>query len=192
MKTKTINLQGKEYAQVKDRLKEFREANPSGLIETKPEFHEDTIIFKARIVKEKNSPDSAEATGHSMGKNTGAKAFEKLETIAVGRALALLGYGSDGEIASGEEMQEFLEQKQEKLNGVIAEAKKKISGTKNLEQLKTIWSGLPIEVKTELSDLKEQMKKKLEKPEKPVKVEKTESLKPQTKEEVDVVAAFEK
>lgn len=181
MKTKTISLQGKEYAQVKDRLQEFRKENPNGLIETKPEFLDETIVFKARIVKDKSKIESAEATGHSMGKNNGSKAFEKLETIAVGRALALLGYGSDGEIASSDEMEEFLAHKKEKIVGAVEEAKKKLTVAKNLEQLKVTWSALPIEVKEELSDLKEELKKKFET--KPVK---TESLKPKKEPKPEV------
>jgi len=36
------------------------------------------------------------------------KDFEKQETIAVGRALAFAGFLSDGEVASYEEMEDFI------------------------------------------------------------------------------------
>ena len=38
-----------------------------------------------------------------------AKDFEKLETISVGRALAMLWYLASWEVASSEEMEEFME-----------------------------------------------------------------------------------
>lgn len=161
MRTKTITLQGKEYAQVKDRLKQFRTDCPNGLIETSPIMQEDgQILFKARILKDKEIPSSAEATGHALGPNKGVKAFEKLETIAVGRALGLLGYASDGEIASSEEMEDFLEyQKDQKIEMILA-CTEKITNTKNLEELKTVWAEIPVEAKEELAKLKEEMKNK--------------------------------
>jgi hypothetical protein len=138
-KIKTISLQGKDYAQVKDRMNEFREANPRGLIETTPTLLPDnTIMFKARILKDKADETSAEATGHAMVANKGLKAFEKLETIAVGRALALLGYGSDGAIASSEEMEEFESFLVEKKLKAIDDMQK----CKTLDELKTFFTSL--------------------------------------------------
>jgi len=138
-KIKTISLQGKDYAQVKDRMNEFREDNVRGLIETIPTFLPDNIImFKARILKDKADETSAEATGHAMGANKGLKAFEKLETIAVGRALALLGYGSDGAIASSEEMEEFESFLVEKKLKAIDDMQK----CKTLDELKTFFTSL--------------------------------------------------
>lgn len=160
-KIKTISLSGKEYAQVKDRIKEFRNDCPRGLIETNPTIQTDgQIMFKAKIVKDKSDEFSAEATGHALGANKGLKAFEKLETIAVGRALALLGYASDGEIASGEEMEEFLEYQQEKKAEMIEYSKEQIENCTSLDQLKSIWQSIPAEAKKELETLKEQIKQK--------------------------------
>ena len=109
---------GADYALVPVRLKAFREANPRAKTETHPTIQDDTIIFKAHIVKDKADENSAEATGHAYGKNTGNKAFEKLETVALGRALAQLGYLNNGQIATSEEMEEFEEYQ---LNQVIEE-----------------------------------------------------------------------
>ena len=103
----TINLKGNDYATVPQRLKQFRQDNPRSIVETKPEFMPDgTVVFSARIVKDKADESSAEATGHSYGKLGESKAFEKLETIATGRALALLGYLNNGQVATTEEMEE--------------------------------------------------------------------------------------
>ena len=159
MKTKTIDLKGKEYAQVKDRLQEFRKANANGLIETKPMLQEDgSIIFSARILADKTDEHSAEATGHAFGKSNADKSFEKLETIAVGRALALLGYASNGEIASTEEMEEFEQFKAKKQEEMILMSKDRIDDCKNLKELQTVWAELPVEAKKALEELKNEKK----------------------------------
>ncbi len=166
-KTATIDLKGKEYAQVKDRIKEFRTENPRGLIETIPDIHPDgQIMFKARILKDKSDENSAEASGHALGQNKGDKSFEKLETIAVGRALALLGYASDGDIASSDEMEEFEEYQEEKKLEFFMEMREKLEDCKTLEELKDMFIALPPEAKIELLTLKDELKDKLSKPKK--------------------------
>lgn len=162
VKIKTIKLQGKDYAQVSERIKAFRNDCPHGSINTEPKIDGDTLIFKAIIVKDKNSHNSADATGHSFGKNSGQKAFEKLETIAVGRALALLGYAGDGEIASGEEMQEFLEYQEQQKKESIQNAIEKLEETKNLDQLKKVWPSIQPNIRDEkeILDLKNKLKEK--------------------------------
>lgn len=163
-KTPTINLSGKNYAQVKDRIKEFRTDNPKGLIETTPTFTEDGIMFKARIVKDKSDPASAEATGHSFAKakaNEKEKQFEKQESIAVGRALALLGYASDGEIASSEEMEEFFEYQEERKAEAIMEVTEQIGNCQSLEELKTLWASLSGEMKVLVKSAQEAKKLQL-------------------------------
>lgn len=161
-KTKTVDLKGKQYAQVKDRLQEFRSANPHALIETIPTIQEDgVVLFKAHIVSDKSDQHSPEATGHAFGNlSKGEKSFEKLETIAVGRALALLGYASDGEIASSEEMEDFLQHKEEKKQQLILDATEKLTNTKTLAALQKVWASLPMEAKTNLTTLKEDLKKR--------------------------------
>ena len=166
MATKTIAFgQVKKYARVADRLMEFRNANPNGLIETVPTITGETIIFKTRIVKDKSDPSSAEATGHAMGENKGTKAFEKLESVSVGRALALLGYASDGEIASSEEMEEFEAYKAQKEEEMLMDAQEKLEACTSLEELKKVWGDLHVDAKMNqgIIDLKEKMKQKLTK-----------------------------
>lgn len=162
---KTIDFKGRQYAQVKDRLKEFRQDNPNALVETTPIFQEDgSLMFKARLLKDKADPASAEATGHAYAKQEkvdNEKGFEKLETIAVGRALALIGYGSDGEIASSDEMEEFIAyQESQKLESVMAWTEK-MTDAKTLAELAAIWPDVPAELKVELQALKEEMKQRL-------------------------------
>lgn len=163
MKTPTIDLKGKAYATVPARIKEFREANPNGLIETKPEIQADgQIIFTARILKDKSNPSSGEATGHSIGKTTGDKAFEKLETISIGRALAILGYMASGDIASSEEMEEFNLYQKEKKQRLVDDAIAELSKATTLVDLQTIWGSLGVAIKEqEVFDKKEELKKTL-------------------------------
>ncbi len=138
-KVKTMKVSGGDYAKVAERLKLFRSENPRGLIETNHEFTPNgDIIFRATIIKDLSKDDSAKATGTALGKKTGTKAFEKTETIAVGSALAMLGYAADGEIASSEEMEEFFEYKEQKKE----EALLKLSEAENLEQLKQYFLAL--------------------------------------------------
>lgn len=120
----TIDLKGKDYATVPTRLKAFREENPRSSVTTKPSLLDGNVVFEATIIKDLADDNSARATGHSYGKLTGDKAFEKQETIAVGRALALLGYLNDGQVATSEEMLEFEEYQTSKLEEAITAVSK--------------------------------------------------------------------
>ena len=146
-KAQTIDLKGKEYATVPQRIKEFREACPKGKIITKHEKSDTETTFKAYIWKDKADAqsseygiilDSADATGTAESNKKAEKDFEKLETIAIGRALAILGYLASGEIASSEEMEQFNEYKQDKIDLAIAE----IKNAESLEQLKEVFMSL--------------------------------------------------
>jgi len=163
-KVNTIKIGQFNYAKVSSRLKEFHESNPRGSIETKPTIQEDgTVMFRAHVIKDTKGA-SASATGHALStevKGSKEKIFEKVETIAVGRALALLGYGADGEIASSEEMEEFEAHKIEKFQAEVEEYKERLGKCKTLEQLKDGWGILPVEVKKELETLKVELKEKL-------------------------------
>ena len=165
-KVATVDLKGKAYAQVKDRIKEFRADCPNGLIETFPMIEEGYLMFKARILKDKSDPASAEATGHSYIETTKGsnkeKFFEKQETIAVGRALANLGYSIDGEIASSEEMEEFLTQKEEKLAEEIMEATEQLGNCTTIKELQKVWASLSADMKKYAVEIKNAKKKELE------------------------------
>lgn len=137
-KTATIKLQGKDYATVPARIKEFREDCPNGKIETSYEMKDGQVVFTAHVIKDKSKADSAEANGHAIGQLKGDKAFEKLETISIGRALAILGYMASGEIASSEEMEEFMAYQV----NVKQEAMAKLATASTLDELKTLWSSL--------------------------------------------------
>lgn len=124
-KVQTINLKGNEYATVPQRLKEFRSRNPRASITTKPVFQENgTLMFEATIVVDQADENSARATGHSYGEAAKSdKAFEKLETVSIGRSLAVLGYLNNGQIATTEEMVEFEEYQQDQFQLALDEIK---------------------------------------------------------------------
>lgn len=160
MKTATIDLKGKAYATVPARIKEFREQCPQGDIKTTPQILDDgQVMFTAYILRDKANEASASATGHSIGKMTGDKAFEKLETIAIGRALAILGFMASGDIASGEEMEEFYEYRQQQHEEKIAELSEQIGATKNIDELKKLWVTIGGVMQKELEPVKEAKKK---------------------------------
>ena len=98
-KAETMTISGKEYAKVVTRLKLMHEDHDKCEVETTVEFKDNFALFTAKLTTNKGT-----FSGHSLGKTTEKKAFEKLETIALGRALSFAGYLASGEIASYEEM----------------------------------------------------------------------------------------
>lgn len=140
-KTKTIKITGgAEYAKVAERIKEFRADCPNGSIKTTPTFQGDNIMFTAEVIKDLSNESSARATGNAFGANKGVKGFEKIESISVGRALAMLGYCADGEIATSEEMEEFQEFQRTKKEEQIQELMAQVDEIKDLESLRKFYS----------------------------------------------------
>lgn len=127
----------KEYATVPARLKEFRETNPRASIKSVPKHHEDgSLEFETIIIVDKSDEYSADANGHAFYTSVEAKqkkAYEKLETISIGRCLAKLGYLNNGEVATTEEMDEFESFKQDR----STEAVNTINNCKTIDELKT-------------------------------------------------------
>ncbi len=90
-----MDLKGKSYLQVMWRLVWFREDHPLWAIDTKLEAFDKEVghaIFSAKILDENGLLKSA-ARGSESVKDF-RDYIEKAETKAVGRALAMLGYGT--------------------------------------------------------------------------------------------------
>jgi len=104
---KKINIQGKDYVPVHERLMEFWKNNPSWSIRTEiMESPDGTVRFKASIFDEQGI---LRATGHAEEKEDSSfinktSALENAETSAIGRALGILGIGIDTSLASFEEV----------------------------------------------------------------------------------------
>lgn len=104
---KTINIKGKEYVMVNERVKEFKEKYSHLSLETElVSLTETSCVIKA-IVKDENG--RIISTGHAQEDKDSSMInktsyIENCETSAVGRALGFLGIGIDGSIASAEEV----------------------------------------------------------------------------------------
>lgn len=122
---KTVNIKGKAYVEVNERVKYFRSNYEGWSIET--ELLDNTngvAIIKATV---KDDKGVVRATGHAYEKEDDKNSFvnstsyiENCETSAVGRALGLLGIGIDTSIASSDEVQNAManQQKQQSKNGL--------------------------------------------------------------------------
>jgi hypothetical protein len=88
-----MNLRGKEYLEVKYRLVWFREEHPDWAIETELlSVTEDSAYCRA-VIKDGNG--RVIATSHKFENKKGFADFiEKSETGSIGRALALIGFGT--------------------------------------------------------------------------------------------------
>lgn len=108
-KLPTINIKGKEYVQVKDRILYFNENYKNGSITTEllSDLSSKLVIIKATVI-----PDVAidrKFTGYSqaiIGGNgiNATAALENCETSAVGRALGMMGIGVIESVASADEV----------------------------------------------------------------------------------------
>ena len=88
-----MDLKGKKYLQVMWRLVWFREEKPLWSIDTKLEqLTENHAVFSAKIFDENGLQKSAGYGSESV--KDFRDYIEKAETKAVGRALAMLGYGT--------------------------------------------------------------------------------------------------
>lgn len=115
---KTINIKGKEYVPVVERVKEFHKLFPKGWIRTDAlKLGESFKSEQGEIIDDKNrvsiraeihTGDGRTFTGHSQavyGKGMmGDVALEIAETSAIGRALGFANIGLLDGIASADEM----------------------------------------------------------------------------------------
>lgn len=88
-----LNLRGREYLEVKYRLVWFREDHPDWSIETDLISVTDVSAYAKATIRDENG--RVIATSHKFENVQGFPDFiEKAETGAIGRALALIGYGT--------------------------------------------------------------------------------------------------
>ena len=103
----TMDIKGKSYVLVNERVKAFRQLYPEGTIETDLVKDENGVCtFKATV----SYGDLVLATGYAQEKESSSyinktSYIENCETSAVGRALGFLGIGIDTSIASAEEVE---------------------------------------------------------------------------------------
>lgn len=97
----SVNIHGKEYVTVAERLQMAKEETTS--ITTEVLQHSPLVVVKATVVTKKGTftGTSAANPNKSIEKQS---PYEVAETSAVGRALGFAGYGATESIASAEEV----------------------------------------------------------------------------------------
>ena len=109
----TIDVKGKDYAQVNERVKVFRMLYPQGSITTEIISLENGVcVIKATA---SNEQGVVLGTGHAYEKEGSTfinktSYIENCETSAIGRCLASCGIGIDTSICSAEEVQNAIAQ----------------------------------------------------------------------------------
>lgn len=135
-----MTLKGKDYLQVMWRLVWFREEHPDWNIEPVPlEYDAEHAIFRATIYDETGA---AKVTGHgSESKRDFGDFFEKAETKAVGRALAMLGYGTQFTGLELDEGERIVDSPVDRTKRGSTEAAQAV-GKKKLEEIKAAQAAL--------------------------------------------------
>ena len=102
-----VDIKGKDYKLIVQRVNEFRQAHPEFGVETEVLHHDEIrVVAQVRIFDEqgriRGSGVAEEFREASRINKTSA--MENCETSAFGRALASMGYGGDVAYASAEEV----------------------------------------------------------------------------------------
>ena len=107
-----LNLKGKDYAMVPERVKAFRKLYPEGFITTDIISLENGVVLMKAVAGYYNDEGNVVSLGtgfaqeeRGKGLVNGTSYIENCETSAVGRALGFIGLGLDGGgICSAEEL----------------------------------------------------------------------------------------
>lgn len=110
-----VDIKGKEYAEVNQRIKVFRMLYPNGSIETNIESLGDGMCVMKATVKDEFG--YILGVGHAYEKENSTfinktSYIENCETSAVGRALVMCGIGIDTSVASAEEVLNAMKQQE--------------------------------------------------------------------------------
>lgn len=110
-----ININGKPYATVPARMQGFRKLFPDGRIVTEIlTMDNENVVMKTTVMDESGN---VLATGHAQESRNASNVnktsyIENCETSAVGRALGMIGIGSDKSMASAEEVRRAIAQQE--------------------------------------------------------------------------------
>ena len=115
---KKIQIKGKDYIEVNERVKQFHIDYPNGSITTELIEMTDRFITKTTVIPDVKNPDR-KFTGIAYEKEDSTfinktSALENCETSSCGRALGMLGIGIDTSIASYNEVANAVEQQKDK------------------------------------------------------------------------------
>jgi len=102
-----VEIKGKKYAEVNQRIMAFRSIFPEGFIKTEiVSLAENVVVIRAEV----GNGEKVLGTGTAFEEQSAnyinkTSYIENCETSAVGRALGMAGFGTDCAVASAEEMQ---------------------------------------------------------------------------------------
>lgn len=148
-KLKSVNIKGKEYVEVNERVKYFRKNYVGWRLETELVSNEDGVcVFKAII---RDETGEIVSTGYAYEMESSSfinktSYIENCETSAVGRALGFLGIGIDTSIASSDEVTNAINnQAPQKID--FKEVRQKIMAIKSQAELMKYWKELNLSEK---------------------------------------------
>lgn len=143
---KTVDIKGKKYVEVNERVKYFRE-NYAGWSLTSEivSLQDGVCVIKATI---RDDSGREMATGLAYEKEDSSfinktSFIENCETSAWGRALGNLGIGIDASIASADEVENAQLNQTEKPKIDFKIVNKNIKEAKTNKELEDIWNELP-------------------------------------------------
>ena len=119
---RTLDVKGKEYAIVNERIRAFRMVYPTGEIRTEILLIENGVVVMKATVCDENGKvlgtgTAYEKEGSSYINKTSY--IENCETSAVGRALGMCGFGIDTAVCSAEEVKNAISQQEDNPLGVV-------------------------------------------------------------------------
>ena len=175
-KTKEVKKICIDYAKVTDRLEAFRVNHPKSKILTSYKNENNKVVFKAFLWRDKTEVIqslvngvskeliylTADAEATAQKTITNDKDFEKLETMAIGRALSNLGYSSTGKIAESI-VNELDQYKDELYQDSVDSAIDRLQNCKTLDELKSSYQALNpvLRIDKTVKVITEEIKKKL-------------------------------
>ena len=136
---KTVQIKGKSYVEVKERLKYFRENYKDYSLESElVQMTDESVVFKAVI---RNEQGRILATGFAQDyKNSSfinkTSYIENCETSAWGRCLGNFGIGIDSSVATFEEVKNAIQQQSKTKS--VEDAVKKTFNAKPVESEKSL------------------------------------------------------
>jgi uncharacterized Fe-S center protein len=165
MKLKTVNIRGKEYVEVNERIRAFREIYPLFSLESKIIEATDEVAFIQAIVKNESGRIISMGTAYeSRGSSNVNKTshIENCETSAWGRALGNLGIGISDSVATADEVTRAIAKQKEEnaeINIGSLKANLEASARCGMAKLKETWGNASEEEKKLVRDQLEYYKK---------------------------------
>tara|TARA_R110002020_G_scaffold441895_1_gene652941 strand:+ start:810 stop:1334 length:525 start_codon:yes stop_codon:yes gene_type:complete len=154
-KLKTINIKGKKYVEVNERLKYFRENHPDYSLTTEIiQCTEEHCVIKATITY----LGGAEiATGHAHEVRSAnfinkTSFVEVCETSAWGRALANFGIGIDENVASAQEVANAIAQTEVPKKKTVDSSRESLTSSKFDAMMKAVRDGESLVVKQRMDN----------------------------------------